>query len=106
MLQRPCARVVSPELALITALHQLDVVLIGDAGPALPHAEVVPRDAAVRPVVPILVPLQAGVPVRLLKKVPVHFFFLIFLEKIWPFYILSFLTKEKIDKFHQIYCKM
>jgi hypothetical protein len=68
MLQRPRTRVISPELALITALHQLNIVLIGDAGPPLPHAEVIPRDAAVRPVVPVLVPLQAGVPVPTFEK--------------------------------------
>jgi hypothetical protein len=53
-------------------------------------------------------------PVRLLKsygsgsvsRPKKHFFFK---KKIWkklPFYILGFFYKEKIDKFHQIYCKM
>ncbi len=28
------------------------------------------------------------------------------LEKILPFYILNFFTREKSHKFHQIYCKM
>ena len=104
MLERPRTRIVSPELALIAALHQLDVVLIGDAGPALPHAEVVPRDAPVSPVVPVLVSLQAVFRSGLLKKIPV--LFKKYFGKNLAFLHSKLFNKEKIYRFHQICGKM
>ncbi len=59
MLQRPCAGLVAPQRPLVAAVHQLDVVLNLHARQPLAHAEEVARDAAVRPVVPVLVSLAA-----------------------------------------------